>query len=286
MHQASGFLARLKEAYSYHRRYFKKHGRRCDFKNPRLFSEKIYHRMRYPKPLFSVLADKITVRAHIAATIGEQYLVPAYQICDLVTPDIFNSLPAQFVMKANHSAGQVRVVRDKSKENIAELVSLANGWLKKDFSGRHKEKHYDAIKPGILFEQALLEDDKSPPDYKFNVFNPGNGQEPEVFIQYMSGRFEDIRQVILTADWELSPFQRRGYQTIPLQEIPRPQKLEEMIAVAKRLAAPFGYLRVDLYSFREKIYVGELTFTPGAGGYTFTPDGWDEKLGSLFKWPE
>ncbi|WP_165493830.1 ATP-grasp fold amidoligase family protein [Azotobacter chroococcum] len=44
-----------------------------------------------------------------------------------------------------------------------------------------------------------------------------------------------------------------------------------MLDIAKRLAAPFGYLRVDFYLYDEKIYIGELTITPAGGGYRLSP---------------
>lgn len=62
--------------------------------------------------------------------------------------------------------------------------------------------------------------------------------------------------------------------------------LGEMLRIAKELVAPFGYLRVDFYQYQGKLYIGELTLTPGAGGYTFSPDQWDQWLGDKFGWPE
>ena len=59
-----------------------------------------------------------------------------------------------------------------------------------------------------------------------------------------------------------------------------------MLRVARKLAEPLGYMRVDLYLHQGHIYVGELTLTPGAGRYTFEPRGWDETLGAKFGWPE
>jgi hypothetical protein len=59
-----------------------------------------------------------------------------------------------------------------------------------------------------------------------------------------------------------------------------------MLSLAKQLAQPFGYLRVDFYVHQGKVYVGELTVTPGAGTYVFTPRAWDASLGERFGWPE
>jgi len=55
-----------------------------------------------------------------------------------------------------------------------------------------------------------------------------------------------------------------------------------MLRVAELLAAPFGFVRVDLYNSGDQIHFSELTFTPLAGGLWFAPSGWDEWLGGLW----
>ena len=269
----------------YRARYWQHHGRLCDFQNPRYFSEKIFHRMRYPHPAYSYLADKFAVRNYLAATVGEQYLVPVYLVCEDVCAETFEGLPTAFVMKANHSAGQVKIVHCKDQENPETLARLARHWLASDFSTRYREKHYRAIKPAILFEQPLLTDGQPPDDYKFNVFNPGDGAEPFVFIQHIHGRLANPTQGLYLEDWSVASFLRRG-KNASAEPVARPPWLEEMLRIAKHLAAPFGYLRVDFYIHQGRVYIGELTFTPAAGSYRFEPAEWDEWLGKQFGWPE
>lgn len=180
----------LPEPLFYQRRYFLLHKRFCNFRKPRRFSEKIFHRMRYPAPVFSLLADKVRAREYIERTIGAEYLVPCYLVCDRVTTQTLEGLPDSFVMKANHSSRQTRIVTDKSHEDPEVLARIANDWLRKDFSRQAREKHYSDIQPKIIFEKALLCNGKPPDDYKFNIFNGGPGNRPYVFIQVMQGRFE------------------------------------------------------------------------------------------------
>ena len=44
-------------------------------------------------------------------------------------------------------------------------------------------------------------------------------------------------------------------------------------------------VRVDWREVGGKLYFGELTFTPAAGLVPFTPESWDEYLGSLWDLP-
>lgn len=279
-------LNSLPDAAFYQQRYLRIHGGFCNFSKPKRFSEKIFHRMRYPAPVFSVLADKVAARAYIAEKIGAQYLVPAYLSCATVTAETFEALPAAFVMKASNGAGQVKIIRDKHKEDIPALVRLANEWLAGSFASKTREKHYLSIPPQIIFEQPLLVDDHAPDDYKLNVFN-APGQEPYVFIQHMHGRFRDLVQDCYLEDWSPAPFKLELALLHESNETsPKVDALPEMLALAKKLAQPFGYLRVDFYLHEGRIYVGELTVTPGAGTYIFAPRVWDRILGDKFGWPE
>lgn len=277
----------LPEWAEYQLRYLKRHKALCNFSDPKKLSEKLHHRMRYPLPQFSRLADKVLAREYIRDTVGESYNVPLYSAVDLVTASHFEHLPHSFVMKTNNSSGSVRIVFDKSQENIDELVSLANFWLREDFSKLRGERHYKAICPQVLFEKALLTANGPPADYKVHVFNAPEGSG-YLFLQVINGRLGEMTQNMFSEDWCALPF-RLG-DTLPPSEdesiIKAPANLEEMLDIARRLAQPFGYCRVDMYNFEGHIYVGEITFTPGAGAFKLHPPEWDLKLGALFRWPE
>lgn len=45
--------------------------------------------------------------------------------------------------------------------------------------------------------------------------------------------------------------------------MPKPQKFDEMIDIARKLSEDFKFVRVDLYELDGKVYFGELTFSPG-----------------------
>ncbi|CEA01311.1 hypothetical protein BN1049_00373 [Pseudomonas saudimassiliensis] len=277
----------LPEWAEYQLRYLKRHGRFCSFSNPQSLTEKLHHRMRYPLPHFSRLADKVLAREYIGATVGERFNVPLYAAAELLTASQFEHLPDSFVMKTNNSSGSVRIVPDKSKEDVSELTALGNAWLREDFSRRRGERHYKAIRPQVLFEQALLTADGPPADYKVHVFNPAEG-ESFLFIQVINGRFGRMTQNLFSEDWQGLPF-RLGDKLSPstdAQVTRPPAVLAELLDVARRLAQPFGYARVDMYVYEGRIYVGEITFTPGAGAFKLYPEEWDRKLGALFRWPE
>ncbi len=262
-----------------HRR---KIGRFPKFGNPETFNELILDRCLHPNPRWSKLADKLAVRDYVRDRIGEKYLIPLIAAPDVFTQEIFNSLPASFVMKANHGSAFVEIVWDKSKRSFDELRAIADRWLGTDYYRQGRERHYRAIKPRILFETLLVDSSgKVPPDFKMNMFgNTADG--PIIYTGVVQDRFGNERIDLYDAQWctldlELGEFPGSGLPPPP------PPNWEEAIRVATRLAEGLGYVRVDLYVFDDKIYFGELTFTPGGGIFPFSPDRYDYEWGRLFK---
>jgi hypothetical protein len=58
-----------------------------------------------------------------------------------------------------------------------------------------------------------------------------------------------------------------------------------MLLVASALSEPFDFVRIDLYSVHGKLYFGEFTFTPTAGGNRFDPPEWDSYFGEQWIYP-
>jgi hypothetical protein len=89
----------------------------------------------------------------------------------------------------------------------------------------------------------------------------------------------DIHPIFDTT-WNLLDLVVSNCTTRPL--VPKPVSLEEMLAFSEKLSAGFGFVRVDLYNVKGRVYFGELTFTPAAGIIKYTPESWDLKHGE--KW--
>jgi hypothetical protein len=52
----------------------------------------------------------------------------------------------------------------------------------------------------------------------------------------------------------------------------KPKTWNKMIEIASQLSQPFDFVRVDLYSSKEKVFFGELTFTPCAENFQVSVD--------------
>ena len=64
-------------------------------------------------------------------------------------------------------------------------------------------------------------------------------------------------------------------------DIPRPEKLEEMLDIARRLSQGLRHIRIDLYAVKDRIFFGEMTFFHGYGMEVFRPRSFEEHMGDL-----
>lgn len=257
-------------------KYSRLHGRQLDLKNPKTFTEKLFHRMialnRKSNPNFTRVSDKYAARAYVANKVGEQHLVRLLWHGEDPHAIPFDSLPHEYVIKTNHGSAQVIVV--KGEADRAEIADKLSIWLKKKFYWSAREGQYYDIKPKIMIEEYLKNHDGTGPlDYRFWCFNG----IPEV-IQ-VDNHAHDINP-FFDCQWNLLDLHYREGVARPL--IPRPVNFERMLAVASQLSAGFDFVRVDLYNIDGNISFGEFTLTPTAGALKLQPESWDTKLGE--KW--
>ena len=257
-------------------RYTHVHGKRLDSTNPRTFTEKLYCRMislnRKNNHQYTQLTDKYTARAYVSSKVGDEYLVKLLWHGKDPNAIPFDSLPAEYVIKTNHASGQTIVV--KGKADRSDIVSRLSVWLKSNFYWHNREYHYYHIKPRIMIEEYLRNQDGSGPlDYRFWCFNG----IPEV-IQ-VDNHAHDINP-FYDNKWNQLDLHYREGASRPC--IAKPTNFEQMSSIASRLSADFDFVRVDLYNLDGRICFGEFTFTPVAGGLKLRPEGWDLRLGE--KW--
>ena len=151
-------------------RFHRLFGYRLDTDNPRTFTEKLYGRMiawhRQPDPRVAVLADKYTLRAHVAARVGEKYCSPMLWHTREATPIPFDALPARFILKASH--GCKYVIRVEEPVDREAVTRRAHAFLSRNFYWAHREPQYRSLR-GRLMAERWVDDDhpEGPIDYMF-----------------------------------------------------------------------------------------------------------------------
>lgn len=258
-------------------------GKKLNLDNPKTFNEKLQWLKLYDKnPNYTKMVDKYEAKNYVGNIIGQEYIIPTLGVYDKFEDINFSELPSQFVLKCTHDSGGVVICKDKSKLNIEEAKKKLNKSLKMNFYYLAREWPYKNIKPRIIIEK-YMEDEKSVEilDYKIMCFN-GNAKCSFV----CSDRYSEdgLKVTFFDLDWNKLPFERH-YKSSNV-DIAKPKNYELMIELSEKLAKDIPFVRVDWYEINGQLYFGELTFYPGGGFEEFTPDKYDEILGSWIKLPK
>jgi hypothetical protein len=244
-----------------------------DFANPRTLQEHIQaYVLRTRDPALVMLADKVAVRDYIARTLGSSaHNVPLIGCWSRADEVPLATLPYPVVLKPSHLSGRVLLLSHHHKSDEHKQRARLHSWLHKDHSRINREWFYSQVPRRVLAE-PLLQDQQGdvPPDVKAYVIG-GRLR----YFQVDSGRFTRPTRNLYGPDWSLLP----ARTSLPRHPVdPTPEALPMLVEFAERLAAPFEFLRVDFYVLRDRVLVGELTSSPGAGFGHFYPASFGEQL--------
>jgi hypothetical protein len=261
------------------RQFTEGHGYPPDLQDPKTWSEKIqWMKLHDHDPRYTRCSDKYRVRQYVEETVGPEHLVPLLGVCDDARQLDLERLPPRFAVKANHGSAWNVLVLDKQHQDRNALVRRCNKWLARNYYVNHREWQYKNIEPLLVVEELLTDEEgRLPADFKIHCFDHGRG---EIVCGVDRGRFDRHTRDHYDERWNRLDLKFKFPQSD--EGLPRPALLEPMVSVARRLAAPFRYVRVDLYAVRGRIFVGELTFTPGSGYDPFVPERWDADWGGRF----
>lgn len=245
---------------------FRTYKRFLNKQKPEYFGEKIQWLKLYGNlEKYNDYVDKYKVREFVKNTIGEKYLIPLLGVYDKIEEIDYGILPNQFVLKLNHGSGYNIIVKEKNKENITNINKKLNKWIKEDYYKIKKEYQYKNVIKKIVCEEYINDSKGELLDYKFFCFDG----EPE-FVKVDFDRFQNHKANFYDNNWKLLNLQETGFENNK-NEVDKPKKFNEMLEIARKLSSEFKFVRVDLYNVDEKIYFGELTFTPASGKNSFTP---------------
>lgn len=252
--------------------------------NPKSFNEKIqWLNLYYHNPLITKCTDKVTFKDYLHETVGDDYTVPTIAVYNDANEIDFAKLPKEYVLKSNWGGDSSQVLI-KTQEKLmprGRIKRIANSWLHpmRNLYSYAFNWGYKDIKPKLIVEELLKPDDGILLDYKFLCFN---GEPKYAFVVY--DRRTNMALDFFDMEWNKQNF-RRKYKNAKVTAA-KPINFEKMKELSRILSKPFPFVRVDFYEVNGKLYVGELTFTPGGGFEPFEPVEWDYKMGSLIKLPE
>ena len=259
--------------------YFSTTGKWPNFKKPVGYCEKLqWLKVNDRRPEYRKLVDKLAVRDHIDAVLGEGHMFPLLGQWTSFDEIDFDKLPNQFVLKCNHDSGSTKVIRDKdslSQEDFAKMNAFYTRRLKHDFYHAGREYPYMGVPRRIIAEQLMIDEnnpEKSIEDYKFFCFN---GEPKLMFVA--TDRDTDCKFDFY--DMEFNHLDIFNIHPNADKSIEKPAMFEEMKELSAKLSKGMRHVRIDLYELNGKIYFGEYTFFHGGGFQLFHPEEWERRLG-------
>lgn len=261
------------------RLYFKKYGKKINWKNPVTYNEKLqWLKVNDRNPLYTQLADKAESKKYVEQKVGEAYVIKTFGIYKTFADINFSQLPDRFVLKTTHSSGAVIIVRDKNDFDKQKADRVLSESLKHNLFWAGREWVYKNIPPGIIAEEFLCdrENDKDiVSNYKFFCF------DGEPFIYYITvgmPHTESVRiQYFNMNDEEINV--RNTYYPRYNGVIDIPDAINEMKELCRKLSVGIPHVRIDFYYVNHRIYVGEFTFYTDSGLAIYEPEEFDIEMG-------
>ena len=265
--------------------YLLRIGKVLHLNNPKTYNEKMQWLKLYNrKPEYTMMADKFAVKDYVSKIIGEEYIIKTFGVWERPEDIDWDMLPQQFVLKTTHGSGAdgVIICKDKKTFNRIAAVRRLRKAMKKDVYRKFREWPYKNVRKRIIAEQFITGDEgKDLADYKLFCFD---GVPRIVLI--CDNRFTKTGLTLdcYTIEWEHLDMQWAGYDNFGVQ--PRPEKLDEMLSLARKLSKGHAHIRCDFYVTGEHIYFGELTFFTTGGFTKILPKHYDELWGDYISLPK
>jgi len=240
------------------------------WKNPRDINEKINWQKFYGDTReWSRLADKYAVREYVEKKGLGHCLVNLCGKWDSPYEIDWDSLPDSFVLKMNNGSGDIEICRDKKSLDRTRVIRKFTELLDTKYSQWYAEVQYEKIKPCIIAEE-LLDAGKqdilssSLIDYKFWCF----GGMVDFIMVYLNRNGDSVDVAAFDRNWnsQNDNIVYNAKRNPVSVQIPRPDKLDEMIKIAETLSHGIPQVRIDLYFVDHNIYFGEMTLT-ACGGF-------------------
>ena len=287
--------------------------------SPRSFNEHILSskwRFRGDIELARRVTDKYFFKEWLAEKGFDDLIIPTvglYNNVEEVRNIIFDE---NTILKPTHLSGWVLPFHESRKLRVDEISKLKK-WLRTDYYRKSREKTYKGVRKRLICEQLLLDSGNDiPMDYKFFLcrgqplmiqvdidrFDKHTRQLYSVPIRLMQthticsmlySTFYAVNLplvgvcvkrigMLYSTDWELLDVGLK-YPRNPVA-IDRPTTLDTALEVASALSHDFPICRVDLYLLpNDIIKAGEIMFSPGGGGESFSPESVDFSLGERMK---
>jgi len=255
----------------YHRLLFlKKHGR---LPSRKLLWNDVWYRVKTSdeirEPLRVMVSDKELVKEYVRKTVGDSYNVPTLAVLRSPTEVDAFEFPANCCIKPTHASAEV-ILRTDDAPLDRERIER---WFEINYYRHGRESNYRTLAPKVIVE-PLIFGSTNVDDFKIFCW-----RGVPRFVQQDFDRHTNHTRKIFDTQWNEQDFSI----IYPRSKVaaPKPGTLDEMLAVARALSAPFSFIRIDLYSDNQQVLVGEITNCSANAGGFFLPRAAEFKASEL-----
>ena len=210
-------------------------------------------------PLRVFVSDKEHVKDYVRRTVGDQHNVPTFAVLRSPAEVDACEFPPNCCIKPTHASAQV-ILRVDSAPVDRERIKK---WFAINYYYAGREINYRTLEPKVIVE-PLIFNSTNVDDFKVFCYHG----VPK-FVQVDFDRHTNHTRKLFDTDWNEQDFSI----IYPRSTIhfPKPATLPEMLSIARRLSAPFSFIRIDLYSDERQVLVGEITNCSANAGGFFLP---------------
>jgi hypothetical protein len=217
-------------------------------------------------PVRVFVSDKELVKVYVRGTVGDRYNVPTLAVLRSFEEAATYAFPADCCIKATHGSGMTIFRRGGSTVDLRVI----RDWLASNYYVAGREANYRDLRPKVIVE-PILADRADDLNYKIFCWRG----EPRLVQVGLIQKSHDPRRYFDTRWNEIVPDGIRD------SALPPPERLDEMLWLARELSRPFDLVRVDLYALPDVVLVGEITNCHWSASDRFRSFAFEQRLSQV-----
>ena len=235
--------------------------------NQKIFNDVLYKiktSNEIDDPLRVFTTDKEFCKIFLEQIIDEKFVVPSLLITNKIDEIENFKITNNCIIKPTHLAGICIYKKKNDKINDIDKIKIKK-WLLSNHYLETRERNYLNLKSKIIIE-PLLFDNFNLTDFKFFCYN---GKAKIIMLD--SDIFLNKSRTFFDLNWNkleisLGNFEKNNSNYI------KPKNLDEMITLSEKISKYFKFIRVDLFSDGNTIFVGDITHIHAGATQRFTPN--------------
>ena len=240
--------------------------------NKKIFNDVLYKiktSNEIDNPLRVYVSDKEYCKIFLNKIIEKKYIIPNLHIIKKLSEMEKLTLNSNCIVKPTHLAGKWIIKRKNEQLNDINKKDIKS-WLLQNQYFANRERNYLNLKPKIIIEPLLFDDDNII-DYKIFCYK-GNARAIQVDFNRATDHSRSIydikwNKINISIDFKMNE-----------KKLEKPNNLSEMINIAEKISKYFNFIRIDMYTNNKEIFVGEITNIHGGATEKFLPSGYFSEI--------